>query len=203
MYSGSEGLLGKAGIATVDSVKKLQGLPIPSSSTTRHLGYGDGPLSHALADLARILKSGAAVKVAFIDIGGWDHHTGESYRLQQLLTDWGKGLSAFWRDLDNKAKDVVLVSMTEFGRTVAENGSQGTDHGHGGVMFLLGGPVKGGKVYGKWPGLEKENLYEERDLAVTTDFRQVMSEALKKHLGVHNTQSIFPGFQPGHSLGWV
>ena len=86
---------------------------------------------------------------------------------------------------------------------MAENGSQGTDHGHGSVMFLLGGAVKGGKVYGKWPGLEKENLYEGRDLPVTTDFRQVLCEALRKHSGVHETQSIFPGFQPGSSLGWI
>jgi uncharacterized protein (DUF1501 family) len=153
--------------------------------------------------LARILKSDAGVRVAFVDIGGWDHHIGEGYRLQELLKDWGKGLSAFWRDLGSKADDVVLVSMTEFGRTVAENGSQGTDHGHGSVTFLLGGPVKGGKVYGKWKGLEKENLYEGRDLPVTTDFRQVLCEVLRKHSGIHDTESIFPGFQPGPSLGWI
>ena len=202
MYSGSSGLLGKAGIATADSIKKLQSL-ITSTLGTSYAGYGNGYLGRALSDLAAILKSGAEVKVAFVDIGGWDHHTGESYRLGSLLEDWGKSLSAFWKDLGEKAKDVVVVSMTEFGRTAAENGSQGTDHGHGSVMFMLGGPVKGGKVYGKWSGLEKENLNEGRDLPVNTDFRQVLCEALGKHLGVKSESSIFPGFNPGPKLGWI
>ena len=202
MYSSSQGLLGKAGVATSDSVKKLQSL-LSSNEKPSYVGYGNGTLGHSLSDLASILKSGAEVKVAFIDIGGWDHHTGESYRLGSLLEDWAKGLSAFWKDLGDKARDVVVVSMTEFGRTVFENGSQGTDHGHGGVMFLLGGPVKGGKVYGKWSGLEKENLYEGRDLPVTTDFRQVLCEALGKHLGVNKLDSVFPGFKPGSNLGWL
>ncbi len=202
MYSGSEGLLGKAGLATADSIKKLQSL-LGAARGSSQGGYGNGYLGHALSDLASILKSGAGVKVAFVDIGGWDHHTGESYRLGSLLEDWGKGLSAFWRDLGDKAGDVVVVSMTEFGRTVAENGSQGTDHGHGSVMFLLGGPVKGGRVYGKWSGLERENLNEGRDLPVNTDFRQVLCEALGKHLGVKKQSAIFPGFRPGPSLGWI
>lgn len=202
MYSHSNGMLGKAGIATSDSIKKLQAL-LSASTGTQYTGYGNGYLGRSLSDLAAILKSGAEVKTAFVDIGGWDHHTGESYRLGSLLEDWGKALSAFWRDLGDKAGDVVVVSMTEFGRTVAENGSQGTDHGHGGVMFVLGGPVKGGKVYGKWAGLEREKLYEGRDLPVTTDFRQVLCEALGKHLGVKNQAAIFPGFKPGPSTGWI
>ena len=202
MYSQANGLLGKAGIATADSIKKLQSL-LSTGSDPSYVGYGNGTLGHALSDLASILKSGAEVKVAFVDIGGWDHHTGESYRLGSLLEDWGKGLSAFWRDLGDKARDVVVISMTEFGRTVAENGAQGTDHGHGGVMFMLGGPVKGGKVYGKWDGLERENLNEGRDLPVNTDFRQVICEALGKHLDVKNESEIFPGFKPGPTLGWI
>jgi len=202
MYGGSKGLLGSAGAATTDSVKRLRSL-LSSSAPAKYAGYGNGALPQALSDLARVLKSGAPVKVAFVDIGGWDHHIGQSYRLMDLLNQWGRGLSAFWRDLGDKANDVVVVSMTEFGRTVAENGSQGTDHGHGGVMFMLGGPVKGGKVYGKWSGLERESLYEGRDLPVTTDFRQVLGEALAKHLGVTDQAKIFPSFRPGSPVGWI
>jgi uncharacterized protein (DUF1501 family) len=201
MYAGT-GFLSKAGQATADSVKRLKGL-LASSGTSSFVGYGNGPLSHALSDLARVLKSGAGVKVAFIDIGGWDHHIGEDYRMKELLTDWGKALSAFWKDLDAKAQDVLLVSMTEFGRTIEENGSRGTDHGHGSLMFLMGGPVKGGKVYGKWPGLERENRYENRDLAVTTDFRTVLSEAMSGHLRIGGLSRVFPGFVPAKGLGFL
>ncbi|HVZ80341.1 MAG TPA: DUF1501 domain-containing protein [bacterium] len=201
MYSGTH-FLSKAGKATADSVKRLKSL-LAASTGSGFVGYGNGPLSHALSDLAKVLKSGAEVRVAFIDIGGWDHHTGEEYRLKELLTDWGKALSAFWKDLDAKAQDVVLVSMTEFGRTVEENGSRGTDHGHASAMFVMGGPVQGGKVYGPWPGLERENRYENRDLAVTTDFRTVLSEALSGHLRVGGLPRIFPGFTPGKHVGFL
>lgn len=201
MYSGTN-FLSKAGKATADSVKRLKSL-LAASTPSGFVGYGNGPLSHALSDLAKVLKSGAEVRVAFIDIGGWDHHTGEEYRLKELLTDWGKALSAFWKDLDAKAKDVVLVSMTEFGRTIEENGSRGTDHGHASAMFVMGGPVRGGKVYGQWPGLERENRYENRDLAVTTDFRTVLSEALSGHLRVGGLSRVFPGFVPAKNVGFL
>ncbi len=98
-------------------------------------------------------------------------------------------------------EDIVLVTMSEFGRTAAENGNAGTDHGHGSLMMVVGGPVQGGKVYGKWPGLEKEQLFEGRDLAVTTDYRDVLSELVRGHLGQQNLSNVFPGFQPGHPLG--
>ena len=98
-------------------------------------------------------------------------------------------------------EDVVLVTMSEFGRTVEENGNGGTDHGHGSFMMVMGGPVHGGKVYGKWPGLEKEQLFEGRDLAVTTDYREVLSELVRGHLGQQNLNAVFPGFQPGQPLG--
>jgi uncharacterized protein (DUF1501 family) len=88
----------------------------------------------------------------------------------------------------------VIVTMSEFGRTARENGNRGTDHGHANVMFVLGGPVKGGRMYGRWPGLQQEQLYEGRDLAVTTDFRQVLSEAVANHLGNKNLTKVFPGF---------
>jgi uncharacterized protein (DUF1501 family) len=103
--------------------------------------------------------------------------------------------------MGDRMEDIVVVTMSEFGRTAQENGNRGTDHGHGDVMFVLGGPVRGGKVYGKWPGLEVEQLYEKRDLAVTTDFRAVLGDLVRGHLGQKDVQKVFPGYQGGESLG--
>ncbi len=204
MYGDASGsLLSKAGRQTFDTVSRVRDILKSSPAAPESAGYGYGDFNHRLSDLARILKSGAGVKAAFLDIGGWDHHNEEGYRLDYLLREWSKGLAAFWRDLGDKASGVVMVSMTEFGRTLAENGARGTDHGRGGVMFLMGGPVKGGKVYGKWPGLETENLEDGRDLKVTTDFRQVLSEVLAGHLGIQRQASVFPDFNPGPALGWI
>jgi uncharacterized protein (DUF1501 family) len=104
-------------------------------------------------------------------------------------------------DMGDRMEDIVMVTMSEFGRTVEENGNAGTDHGHGSFMMVIGGSVQGGKVYGKWPGLEKEQLFEGRDLAVTTDYRAVLSELVNGHLGQQDIGKVFPGFQPGTSLG--
>jgi uncharacterized protein (DUF1501 family) len=111
------------------------------------------------------------------------------------LADFAQGLSAFYADLKERADDVVILTMTEFGRTARENGNRGTDHGHASVIFALGGPIKGGKVYGKWPGLKSHQLNEGRDLAVTTDFRDVFAELAKNHLGATDPNAIFPGYQ--------
>jgi len=108
-------------------------------------------------------------------------------------------LAAFWIDLGDLAEDTVVVTMSEFGRTARENGNRGTDHGHANVMFVLGGPVKGGKVYGRWPGLDASQLHEGRDLALTTDFRQVLGEAVDRHLGNRNLAQVFPGFEGGQT----
>ena len=123
------------------------------------------------------------MEAAFADIGGWDHHSNEAPQLANLLQQFGASLAAFARDMGDRMEDIVLVTMSEFGRTAQENGNSGTDHGHGNVMMVLGGPVRGGKVYGQWPGLEPEQLYERRDLAVTTDFRDVLGELVTGHLG--------------------
>ena len=150
--------------------------------------------------MARLIKADVGVEVAFADIDGWDHHANEIGQLSNLLRQFGNGLSAFARDLGDRMADVVVVTMSEFGRTAAENGNGGTDHGHGGVMMVLGGPVRGGKVYGKWPGLEPEQLFEGRDLAVTTDFRDVLAELVRGHLG-QNPDQVFPGYSAGPALG--
>jgi len=120
--------------------------------------------------------------------------------LAPLLQQFGNSLAAFARDMGDRMTDIVLVSMSEFGRTAKEDGTGGTDHGHGNVMMILGGPVRGGKVYGRWPGLEPEQLYEQRDLAVTTDFRDVLGELVSQHLG-QKVDGVFPGYTPGAPLG--
>jgi len=136
--------------------------------------------------------------VAFADIGGWDHHVNEGStqgQLARLLGEFSQSIAAFWNDLGDLAQDTVLVSMSEFGRTARQNGTGGTDHGHANVMFVVGGPVKGGKVYGRWPGLDQSQLYEGRDLALTTDFRTVLGELVYGHLGNRDLQTVFPGFE--------
>jgi uncharacterized protein (DUF1501 family) len=127
-------------------------------------------------------------------MGGWDTHTGQAGRLNQQLREFGQGISALYHDLGDKMSDVVILTMSEFGRTVRPNGTNGTDHGHATCFFALGGDVQGGKVLGHWPGLAPEQLYENRDLALTTDFRAVFGEVAIKHLGARGLEKIFPGY---------
>jgi uncharacterized protein (DUF1501 family) len=160
-----------------------------------------GELGRSLQQLARLIKANAGIEAAFAEMGGWDHHGNENQQLSNLLRQFSNAIAAFCQDMGDRMEDIVLVTMSEFGRTVEENGNAGTDHGHGSLMMVLGGAVQGGKVYGKWPGLEKEQLYEGRDLAVTTDFRAVLSELVRGHLGQNDIDAVFPGFQPGAPLG--
>jgi len=160
-----------------------------------------GELGKNLQQLAKLIKADAGVEAAFAEVDGWDHHQNENAQLANLLNQFSNAIAAFCQDLGDRMEDVVIVTMSEFGRTVEENGAGGTDHGHGSMMMVLGGPVQGGKVYGEWPGLEKEKLFEGRDLAVTTDFRTVLSELVRGHLGQSDLSQVFPGFQAGASLG--
>jgi uncharacterized protein (DUF1501 family) len=151
-----------------------------------------------LRQLAQLIKANLGVQVAFADIGGWDHHVNEGNtqgQLANVLREFSQSLCAFWIDLGDMGEDTVIVTMSEFGRTARENGNRGTDHGHANVMFVVGGPVKGGRVYGRWPGLQPEYLYENRDLAVTTDFRRVLGEGVYRQLDNHALDQVFPGFQ--------
>ena len=160
--------------------------------------YPRGRFGQSLRQVAQLIKADIGLEVAFLDINGWDHHVNEggiTGQLNNRLREFSQGLAALYRDLGNRMEDVLILTMSEFGRTVRENGNAGTDHGHANVMFALGGPVKGGKIYGQWPGLATEQLYEGRDLALTTDFRDVFSEVLVRHLGCSNTDPIFPDFQ--------
>jgi uncharacterized protein (DUF1501 family) len=174
------------------------GGPGPNNRPTYQQG---GTLGRNLQQLARLIKSDAGVEAAFAEVDGWDHHQNENQQLSGLLNQFSNSIAAFCQDLGDRMEDVVIVTMSEFGRTAEENGNGGTDHGHGSMMMVLGGPVAGGKVYGDWPGLEKEQLFEGRDLAVTTDFRTVLSELVRGHLGQSDLSSVFPGFKPGASLG--
>ena len=159
-----------------------------------------GDFGRRLQMVARLVKADVGVEVAFADIDGWDHHASESQQLAAVLPELGQSLAAFATDLGDRMSDVVVVTMSEFGRTAAENGTGGTDHGHGSVMMVMGGPVRGGRVYGTWPGLEPEQLFEGRDLAVTTDFRDVLAELVRDHLG-QPTDGVFPGHAIGAPLG--
>jgi uncharacterized protein (DUF1501 family) len=135
--------------------------------------------------------------VAFADVSGWDTHVNQGATEGQLagrLSELGEALAAFTRDVGERMRDVVVLTMSEFGRTVRENGSSGTDHGHATAMLVLGGPVNGGRVLGKWPGLDPAQRFEGRDVAVTTDFRDLFAELLARHLGARDLSAIFPGF---------
>ena len=170
--------------------------------------YPRGRFGDSLRQIAQLIKADVGLEVAFADIGGWDHHVNESGQrvsegqLANLLREYGRALAAFWQDMGDRMADVVLVTMSEFGRTARENGNRGTDHGHANCMFVLGGPVKGGKVYGRWPGLQKEQLYDGRDLALTSDFRDVLGELVARHLGNPALSEVFPGYEPKY-LGLV
>src|SRR5437588_8620140 len=159
--------------------------------------YPQTPFGNALRQTAQLIKAGVGLEVAFTDIGGWDTHVNEGNQqgqLSNLLRQFSQSIAALHIDLGQRMDDVVLLTMSEFGRTARENGNRGTDHGHANAMFILGNSVRGGKVYGDWPGLKSDQLYEGRDLALTTDFRDVFGELAVKHLGATNLPAVFPGY---------
>jgi uncharacterized protein (DUF1501 family) len=201
----SDSVLHGTGEETFDAVKMLKAADPGKYTPAAGANYPKGRFGDSLRQLAQLIKANLGVQVAFADIGGWDHHVNEGAtegQLANVLGEFSQSLAAFWTDLGDLGEDTVVVTMSEFGRTARENGNRGTDHGHANVMFVLGGPVKGGKVYGPWPGLSDSQLYEGRDLALTTDFRQVIGEAVDRHLGNKNLATVFPGFdnQPGKFL---
>ena len=198
MYAGSvDAVLHGSAQETFDAVKMLKAANPAQYTPSAGANYPRGRFGDSLKQLAQLIKANLGVQVAFADIGGWDHHVNEGStegQIANVLRDFSQSLAGFWTDLGDLAEDTIVVTMSEFGRTVRENGNRGTDHGHANVMFVMGGPVKGGKVYGRWPGLESSQLYEGRDLAVTTDFRFVLGEAVRQHLGNRDLSDVFPGF---------
>jgi len=190
--------LGGTGQATFEAVKRLRAARTTFRPPEHGAAYPRGRFGEALRQTAQLVKADLGVEIAFAEVGGWDHHVAEGGVKGQLATrleEFGQALAAFWQDLGDRRGDVVVLTMTEFGRTARENGNGGTDHGHASVMFALGGRVRGGKVYGRWPGLAHDRLFEGRDLALTTDFRDLFAEAAVRHLRLDWTVPLFPGYR--------
>lgn len=198
LYAGAVGdVLHGAGQETFDALKMLKGLDPARYTPANRANYGRGTLGNSLKQIAQLIKGDVGLEIAFAEMGGWDTHVGQGAaqgRLARNLDELGSALAGFWTDLGDKMSDVVVLTMSEFGRTARQNGDGGTDHGHGTCFLAMGGNVKGGQVLGDWPGLAPEQLYENRDLAVTTDFRRVFGELASSHLGIHELNTIFPGY---------
>jgi uncharacterized protein (DUF1501 family) len=199
-----QGAVHQTGREAFDAVKMLKiadpGRYAPENGADYpRSGYGD-----ALRQIAQLIKADVGLEIAFAESGNWDHHVNEGAANGQIgvrLDDFARGIAALVRDLGDRMDDVVVLTMSEFGRAVAENGSRGTDHGHGNAMMVIGGKVRGGKVYGRWPGLDPEQRYEGRDLSVTTDFRTVFAEVVQGHLGLTSVEHVFPGFKGPRAVG--
>lgn len=204
----SDAMLHGTGQETFEAVRMLKAADPARYKPAPGVNYPQSPFGNSMKQIAQLLKANLGVEAAFADIGGWDTHQNQGAATGQLanrLKEFGDTLAAFWQDMGDEAGDITLVTMSEFGRTARQNGTGGTDHGHANVMFVLGGSVKGGQVYGKWPGLSNEQLNEGRDLAVTTDFRRVLGEAAYKTLGSRHLDQIFPGanVDPSQFLNFV
>jgi len=189
-------ILNATGDEAFEAVKMLRDANPAQYKPAAGVNYPTNEFGNNMKQIAQLLKANLGVEAAFTDVGGWDTHQnqgGVNGQLSDRLREFSAAISAFWYDLGDEAENVTLVTMSEFGRTARENGTGGTDHGHANAMFVLGGNVKGGKVYGSWPGLSNDQLNEGRDLTVTTDFRQVLGEAVATTLGAQNLDLIFPG----------
>lgn len=196
------------GAETFEAIDLLRKIDVSKFPPENSAEYPKGPLGQKLQQIAVMLKADIGVEVLFVDCGGWDNHVNEGGaqgQLSNLLKELGQSLAAFHQDLGDRMSNIVVVTMSEFGRTARENGNRGTDHGHANCMFLLGGDVRGGRVYGKWPGLSDHQLNDGRDLFLTTDFRTVVAEVLTKHTGVQNLSAVFPNFDapPNRSLNLI
>jgi uncharacterized protein (DUF1501 family) len=187
-----------AGEETFEAVKMLRAANPAQYQPRNGVDYPISDFGNRMRQIAQLLKSTLGVEAAFTDVGGWDtHHNQGSVQgqLSNRLRDFSASIAAFWRDMGDDAENITLVTMSEFGRTARENGTGGTDHGHANVMFALGGNIKGGKIHGRWPGLDNHQLNEGRDLALTTDYRQVLGELVNKTIGAANLDLVFPGAQ--------
>ena len=190
-------LLSGTGRETLEAVKMLRSADAARIPPANGALYPRGPFGESMRQIAQLIKANIGLEVAFADMQGWDTHVGQGAEQGQLaarLREFGGALAAFAQDLGDRMADVVVLTMSEFGRTVVENGNRGTDHGHATAMLALGGGVRGGRVYGRWPGLAREQRFEGRDLAVTTDFRTLFSEVATRHLGVSGAP-LFPGWK--------
>jgi uncharacterized protein (DUF1501 family) len=199
-------ILNGTGREAFDAMKMLRTADPSKYEPANGADYPRSPFGQALKQIAQLTTSNVGLEVAFADVGGWDTHVNQGAAQGQLATrldDFARAIGALVTDLGDRMEDTVVLTMSEFGRAVKENGNRGTDHGHGNAMMIIGGGVRGGHVYGKWPGLSADRRYEGRDLAVTTDFRDVFGEIVVRHLGVADARPIFPGYalQPARFPG--
>src|SRR5216117_634667 len=200
LYAGSAtGLLSSSSQEAFEAVQMLKQLSPDQYQPGNGADYPRGRFGRAMMQIAQLIKANVGLQVAFTDVTGWDTHVNQGSSEGQLaarLAEFGQALAAFAQDLGEKLRDVVVLTMSEFGRTVRENGNSGTDHGHATAMLVLGGPVNGGTVLGRWPGLDPAQRFEGRDVQVTTDFRDLFAEILARHLGARDLSAVFPGFTP-------
>ncbi len=193
----------EAGRATIAALRRLDEVVQQAPAAPATATYPQGGLGQRLRRIARLIRAGET-EVACADMGGWDHHANEGGSEGTFATMLGhvaQSLAAFATDLGPDLDRTLVLVMTEFGRTCRENGNAGTDHGHGGLMLALGGGIAGGRIAGRWNGLADKDLYQARDLPVTTDFRDVMADVLRQHLGFQPPADFFPGHKPGKGLG--
>jgi len=203
--TGSADVVHAAGGEMFEAVKILRAANPRQYAPRNGAEYPSTQFGQRLKQIAQLIKADVGLEVAFADVGGWDTHVNQGAATGQLalrLDDFARSIAALVSDLGDRMGDVTILTMSEFGRTVRQNGSGGTDHGHASALFVIGGDVKGKKVHGRWPGLEPEQLYEGRDLALTTDFRSVFSEVAARHLGAKRLDVLFPGFAGGER-SWV
>lgn len=183
---------------TLQAMRDLAEVASSQYTPANSAQYPNTPFGKSLMTVVQLIKSGMGLEVACVDLGGWDTHVQEGTvgdgQMPKLIAEFAKGLAAFYTDLQAEMKHITLVAMSEFGRRVQENSDHGTDHGHGNVMFVMGGGIKGGQVYGDWPGLGRDQLYGPGDLAITTDFRDVLGEIVQKRLANPNLEAVFPGY---------
>ncbi len=209
MYdASSDTLLHSAGDSTFEAIKMLRATDPAHYQPSPDANYPNNGFANNLRQIAQLLKANLGLEAAFTDVGGWDTHQNQGSvdgQLSNRLREFSDSIAAFWRDMGTDAENITLVTMSEFGRTAHQNGTGGTDHGHANCMFVLGGNVKGGQVYGKWPGLADHQLNEGRDLTITTDYRQVLGEIVAKTIGAQNLERTFPGanLNPKQFLGLV
>lgn len=195
--TGTTDLIHGAGSDLFEAMKMLRAANPQRYAPQNGAVYPTTQFGQRMRQIAQLIKAGVGLEVAFADIGGWDTHVnqgGATGKLAARLDDFARSIAAFVTDLGDRMEDVLVMTMSEFGRTARQNGTGGTDHGHAGSMFVIGGAVKGGRVHGRWPGLAPEQLNEGRDLALTTDFRALFSEVVSRHLGAERLDNLFPGY---------
>ncbi len=194
-------LLHKQGSIMLDNLSLMESVRTGHYVPDNSAEYPDGGFGRQLMNAAQLIKSGIGLEVVCIDTGGWDTHSDQASRQARRLREFSEGLAAFYKDLGSFRQDVLILAMTEFGRTVRENASHGTDHGNASAWLAIGGRVKGG-VFGQWPGLGTDRLYLGRYLDFSIDYRNIFAEALKLHLSCPDLSGILPDFQP-EPLGYL